>query len=86
MGRRRYEDFRTTGPAVNEYCLMVPLFQNAGFVLSPGFVIPEGNSKSSINAWQKLGTLADAVHKTGRPKADFELREISRKTCERLNH
>jgi hypothetical protein len=31
-----------------------------------------------------LGTLADAVHKTGRPKADFELREISRETYERL--
>jgi hypothetical protein len=31
-----------------------------------------------------LGTLADPVHKTGRPKADFELREISRETCERL--
>jgi hypothetical protein len=31
-----------------------------------------------------LGTLADPVHKTGRPKADFELREISRETYERL--
>jgi hypothetical protein len=28
--------------------------------------------------------LAQAAHKTGRAKADFELREISREDCERL--
>jgi hypothetical protein len=30
------------------------------------------------------GVLAEAAHKTGRAKADFELREISREECERL--
>jgi hypothetical protein len=30
------------------------------------------------------GVLADAAHKTGRAKADFELREICRKEYERL--
>jgi len=30
------------------------------------------------------GTLADAAHKTGRPKADFELLEISREESEKL--
>jgi hypothetical protein len=30
------------------------------------------------------GTLAGAAHKTGRPKADFELLEISREQYERL--
>jgi hypothetical protein len=49
-----YENFKTTAPAVNEYCLMEPLFQKAGSVISLGFIIPEGNCKSSINAWQKL--------------------------------
>jgi hypothetical protein len=29
-------------------------------------------------------TLADAAHKTGRPKTDFELREISREEFEKL--
>src|ERR1700730_9825164 len=54
MARRTYEVFKRTAPAVNEYCLMVPLFQNAVSVLSLGFVMPEGNCKSSINAWQEL--------------------------------
>ncbi len=54
MARRTYEDYQTTTHVVNEYCLMVPLFQNAGSVLSLGFVMPEGNCKSSINAWQEL--------------------------------
>jgi hypothetical protein len=36
MARRTYEDYQTTTPVVNEYCLMVPLFQNAGSVLSLG--------------------------------------------------
>jgi hypothetical protein len=31
------------------------------------------------------GVLAVAAHKTGRAKADFELREISRKEYERLS-
>jgi hypothetical protein len=30
------------------------------------------------------GVLAEAAHKTGRAKADFELREISREEYERL--
>ena len=30
------------------------------------------------------GVLAEAVHKTGRAKADFELREISREEYDRL--
>jgi hypothetical protein len=30
------------------------------------------------------GTLAEAAHKTGRAKADFELREISEEEYERL--
>jgi hypothetical protein len=30
------------------------------------------------------GVLADAAHKTGRAKADFELREISREEYERI--
>jgi hypothetical protein len=30
------------------------------------------------------GVLADAAHKTGRAKADFELREISKEEYERL--
>jgi hypothetical protein len=30
------------------------------------------------------GVLADAAHKTGRAKADFELREISREEYERF--
>jgi hypothetical protein len=30
------------------------------------------------------GVLADAAHKTGRSKTDFELREISREEYERL--
>jgi len=29
-------------------------------------------------------TFADAAHKTGRPKEDFELREIRRETYDRL--
>ena len=31
------------------------------------------------------GVLAEAVHKTGRAKADFELREIRREEYERLS-
>jgi hypothetical protein len=53
-GKKNVRDFKTTAPAVNEYCLTVPLFQNAGSVLSLGFVMPEGKCKSSINAWQEL--------------------------------
>jgi hypothetical protein len=30
------------------------------------------------------GVLAEAVHKTGRAKSDFELREISKEECERM--
>jgi len=30
------------------------------------------------------GVLAEAAHKTGRPKSDFELREISQEEYERL--
>jgi len=30
------------------------------------------------------GTLADAAHKTGRPKADFELLQINREQFEKL--
>jgi hypothetical protein len=32
---------------------MLPFFQNAGSVLSLGFVIREGNCKSSSNGWQR---------------------------------
>ena len=52
-GDENVRDFKTTARAVNEYCLTVPLFQNAGSVLSLGFVMPEGNCNSSINAWQE---------------------------------
>jgi hypothetical protein len=54
MARRTHEDFKTTAPAVNEHCLMVPFFQNAGSLLSLGFVTREGNCKSSSHAWQRL--------------------------------
>jgi hypothetical protein len=30
------------------------------------------------------GVLAEAAHKSGRAKADFELREVGREECERL--
>ena len=30
------------------------------------------------------GVLAEAAHKTGRAKVDFELREISKEECDRL--
>jgi hypothetical protein len=30
------------------------------------------------------GVLAEAAHKTGRGKVDFELREISREECKRI--
>jgi hypothetical protein len=34
MASRTYENYQTTTPVVNEYCLMVPFFQNTGSVLS----------------------------------------------------
>jgi hypothetical protein len=40
-------------------------------------------------SYSSPGVLAEAAHKTGRAKADFELREISREEYERiksLNH
>jgi hypothetical protein len=44
MARRMYENFKTTAPAVSQYCLIQPLFQNAGSVISLGFVIPESSA------------------------------------------
>jgi len=42
-------------------------------------------AKEPISAsYSALGALAEAAHKTGRAKADFELREISREEYERL--
>ena len=35
-------------------------------------------------SYSSPGVLADAAHKTGRVKADFELREISKEEYERL--
>ncbi len=35
-------------------------------------------------SYSSPGVLAEAAHKTGRAKADFELREISREEYERL--
>jgi hypothetical protein len=47
-------------------------------------------AKEAIAAsYSSPGVLAEAAHKTGRAKADFELREISREEYERiksLNH
>ena len=42
-------------------------------------------AKEPITAsYSAPGVLAEAAHKTGRAKADFELREISREEYERL--
>jgi len=35
-------------------------------------------------SYSAAGVLAEAAHKTGRAKADFELREISREEYERI--
>ena len=47
--------------------------------------LKDGPAKEPIAAsYSAPGVLAEAAHKTGREKADFELREISREESERL--
>jgi hypothetical protein len=54
MTKRTHEDFETTAPAVNEYCLLVIVSPKAWFLSLAKLVIPEGNCNSSSNVWQKL--------------------------------
>jgi hypothetical protein len=43
-----------------------------------------GATRRCSTSYSAPGVLADAAHKTGRAKADFELREISKEEYERL--
>jgi hypothetical protein len=45
--------------------------------------LTEGNTCSCVLG-DAPGVLAEAAHKTGRAKVDFELREISREEYERI--
>lgn len=51
----------------------------------PVAYLKDDPAKEPISAsYSALGALAEAAHKTGRAKADFELREISREEYDRF--
>jgi hypothetical protein len=73
-----------------ERTLSIMLHNISDFDLYYVAYLKDDPAKEPIAAsYSSPGVLAEAAHKTGRAKADFELREISREEYERiksLNH